>query len=145
MYNPSIWDRELGDGRRDYVAKIVLNSRDKAIHMNLLAKSLDYATGENNAIPDAKTSFHNSRYRRILTSDIDEINRDMRYPLIITSINDGVKYATRDEAQHLYDMLRGKALKILAKAAIVAKKAGLDSQIDITGDEIRIFMEEAHE
>lgn len=87
-------------------------------------------------------NFHDTQERRVLTSIIDEINRDRYEPAIIYTGSEGVKIADREAAIKLYERYRHKALRTLAKAAVIAEKINLDRQLGIDGEEVRIFMEE---
>lgn len=140
-YKPSIWSVELNQGRRDYLVTILQNAT-KPIHLRELAIILGAAAHE--PIPEDKrgNNFHNTRYRRVITSDIRELNNDGEFPLIILTDNNGAKLCRRDEFQRLYEFKRRSALKQLAECSILARKAGSDGQtVLITADEIKSFIE----
>jgi hypothetical protein len=144
MYNPSIWDAELTSGRQDYIASILINSNGGA-NMHLLGRTLDRVARENNPMPETAEGFHNTRFRRILSRDIDAMNRNPKYRFIIASAKDGVKIADKTDAMQMIDVLRKTALRKLAKASIMARKAGLDCQLAISGEEIKTFLEDDDE
>jgi len=143
MYNPSIWSSELAEGRRQYVASVLLNNKGRSISMLDLGKSIGVIAQE--PVPAKyctdSSVFHASGYRRFLSGDIDALNRDPRFPYSIISDNKGVRICNSEEMARLYKMERKEALKKLAKCSIIARKAGLDGQITVTGDEVRAFME----
>ena len=136
MYSPSIWSADLNQGRRDYVASVLKTSYGKPMHMKSLAKIVGDISHE--PVPDFQTNraFHGSKYRRILSGDIDALNRDPRFPWAIISDNDGVRLCNAADFEKLYQMERKEALKKLAKLSILARKAGRDGQITITNEEI---------
>lgn len=144
MYNPSIWSKELSGSRRSYLVSVLRAEPKKTMHIRDLAAQIGYVTNE--PIPDEalKTNsvFHATTYRRLLSGDIDALNRDPGFPFAILSDGSGVRLCGRDECEKLYNMERKEALKKLAKCSIIARKAGLDGQITVTGDEVRAFMEE---
>lgn len=144
MYNPSIWDSELDFGRRQYIGSILVYNRD-SIHMSHLAYMLNRLAHECPEMPEKTPEFHNSRFRRKLTKDIDEMNRNRDFRFIIVSNSDGVRIANKKEAAHMVEMLRKKALRTLAKASILADKANLDCQLSISGEEIKTFLEDENE
>lgn len=140
-YNPSIWSVELNQGRRDYLVTILQNET-KPIHLRDLAIVLGAAAHE--PIPEEKRgkNFHNTHYRRVITSDIRELNNDEKFPLMILSENSGVKLCRRNDFQRIYEKKRRSALKQLAECSILARKAGRDGQtVLITADEIKSFVE----
>lgn len=142
MYNPSIWSDELAQGRRDYIVAI-LQGQKEPVHLDELALILDRVTHENN--PDLWLSttenFHNSVFRRILTRDLDFINRSAIYHCVIISTNLGVKIANKAECEKMIENERKEAVKKLAKIFVVARKYNLDAQLAITGEEIQMFPE----
>ena len=139
MYDPSIWDIELSMARCDYIIAILKNA-GKAIHLDMLARTLDKLVHEYHRDLNTK-NFHNSRYRRILTADIDFINRSNSYHVVIISNNNGVKIATKAECEKLLAAERKEAIKKLAKCSTIARKYSLNGQLTITEDEILTFAE----
>ena len=145
MYEQSIWSRELSEARRSYVGRTLIEMRDNGpIHMGELGVIIGILTNE--PIPDAikgdRKAFHNSKYRRLLSDDIDNLNRDPRYPMCIKSDNAGVRVCTKAEAEALERSEYREAVKKLAKCSILRRKFGRDGQITIDGDDIEAFIQE---
>ena len=80
------------------------------------------------------SNFHNSRIRRMITADIEAINEDPDFPMIIISSTKAVKISTRDEFERWIRAEYAEILKKLGRARKIAKKAGLDGQVLIDGD-----------
>ena len=142
LYNPSIWSNELADGRRNYIKSILFDEK-KPMRMVTLAKILGTIADEPVPERTSKDSriFHASRYRRVLTDDIDALNRDPKFPYAIMSDSYGVRICTHEDVERMYATERREALKKLAKCSVIARKAGLDGQITITAEEIKAFIE----
>ncbi len=82
-------------------------------------------------------AFHQSTARRVLTSDINFINRDSNYQKVIISNSNGVKIATRDECIQQLSRLYSANMRRLCYAKILREKAGLDGQYTL--DERKII------
>jgi hypothetical protein len=145
MYNPSIWSVEMSEGRRSYVGRTLIELRHNGpMHMSELGVIIGILTRE--PIPEPlkgdRKAFHNSKYRRLLSDDIDALNRDPEYPLCIKSDSKGVRVCTKEEAEAMERAEYREAVKKLAKCSVLRRKAGRDGQIDITGAEIEAFARE---
>lgn len=128
-YNPSIWDTENDEGRRAYLYSLCMNNRTPmklkavAYYISDIAKEYDEAQkicGIGN--------FHDSKYRRILTDDIAEINHSDKYPGIIVHDSQGVYLGDRKTAVEYVDKAYAEGIRKLALAQKMAKKLALDGQ-----------------
>ena len=135
-YNPSIWSVDHNEGRRDYVASVLKAYYGKPLHMKSLAKIIGDISHE--PVPEYKSNaaFHNTRYRKLLSTDIDALNFNPQFQWIIISDNLGVRICNAADAEKMFKMERKETLKKLAKLSILARKAGRDGQITITKEEI---------
>lgn len=84
-------------------------------------------------------NFHNTTARLQITTAISEINLDERYEKIVVHGRRGLKISTKDEAEHFVNARCMEAYKMLAKTKVLAKKAGLDNQLDFSGKTISAF------
>lgn len=129
-YEPSIWDSELDQGRRNYVYTIILQStspmklRQLAITLSTIAKEPNHA----NIIRRLK-NFHDSKYRRILTADIAAINASPDYSGIIVHTTNGVEIGTRLNAECFVKAQYAEAVRKLTLAQKMAKKLELKDQL----------------
>ena len=73
-------------------------------------------------------SFHNSLPRRMISRDIQAINRSPSYEKIVIVGNRGVKIATRDEASRFIGSRLRSVFSELERTRILKNKAGLDGQ-----------------
>lgn len=128
-YSPSIWDTENNEGRRAYLYSLCMKNRTPmqlkriAILISRLAKEEDEAE----RIVDTDY-FHDSKYRRILTDDIAEINHSDKYPGIIVHDSQGVYFGDRQTAVEYVDKAYAEGIRKLALAQKMAKKLALDGQ-----------------
>lgn len=137
MYHSgTIWGDDNATGRRQYIVSYLRHAEGKPMHLYSLAQCIGEMDGR-----ITKNTFHASTYRRILTADIDAINWDPDSMAIIKSDNSGVRICYKDDAAAMYEAERREAIKKLAKCERIARKAGLNRQLTITGDEIKSIME----
>jgi len=85
------------------------------------------------------SNFHNSHIRRMITADIEAINEDPDFPMIIISSKRGVKIADRDEFERWIRSEYAEIFKKLKRVLKIAKKAGLDGQVFIDGEVVGVF------
>ena len=105
--------------------------QDLAYHMKDLYPSYGWVS-----------NFHNSFIRRKITADIEAINDDPEFRMIIISGNRGVKIATRDEFEKWIRSEYAEIFSKLGRVRYLVKKAGLDGQYDLFEEEIHAaFME----
>lgn len=141
MARNSIWSREETLGRQQYIEGL-LRQQKAHIHLKDLAFALGHLVNEDLDEKYRGRAFHNSNYRRILTRDIDELNRNPDFRLTIISDSKGVKLCSQTDLERMYRSERREALKKLAKCAKIAQKAGLDGQtVLVTAEEIEAFAE----
>lgn len=139
MYNPSIWDSELAEGRRSYLYSLMLKNRTPmklqkvAILISEIAKEYDEAEKVDFGI------FHNSKYRRILTDDINEINHSDKYPGIIVHDSQGVYLGDKQTAVEYVTKAYAEGIRKLALAQKMAKKLSLDGQYKLDQTVIDAF------
>lgn len=83
------------------------------------------------------TTFHDSTARRLLTRDIQEINEDPDFPMIIISSpgRKGVKIATNEEASAWVKKQKFPCFKKLKRIAVIENKLSLHGQMDLEGKE----------
>ncbi len=143
MYDPSIWSERANVGRRQYVATVLTKWNGPGLHIRDLGEIIGEMSKE--PIPPKYLAdnkiFHGTRYRRLLSGDIDALNRDPNFRYSIISDTRGIRLCNRVEAERLVRMERAEAIKKLAKCSLVARKAGLDGQITITHEEINALIE----
>lgn len=135
------WTKDAQAGRRSWIASY-LAGRTTPLHIKELGEIVGRTCGcpvPEDALRDNKT-FHASRYRRVLSGDIDALNRDPDFPYCIISDTDGVRVCNKAECEKLYAMERTEALRKLAKCSIIARKAGLHGQMTVTADEVRSYV-----
>ena len=99
--------------------------QDLAYHMKDLYPSYGWVS-----------NFHNSFIRRKLTEDIEAINDDPEFRMIIISGNRGVKIATKDEFDKWIRAEYAEIFRKLGRVRYLVKKAGLDGQYDLFEEEI---------
>ena len=87
------------------------------------------------------SNFHNSYIRRKITADIEAINDDPEFPMIIISSTKGVKIADRDEFERWIRAEYAEIFSKLGRVRYLAKKAGLDGQVLIDGEVVGVFRE----
>lgn len=128
-YSPSIWDTENNEGRRVYLYSLCLNNRTPmklktvAYHISNIAKEYDEVMKIRGI-----GNFHDSKYRRILTDDIAEINHSDKYPGIIVHDSQGVYFGDRQAAVEYVEKAYAEGIRKLALAQKMAKKLALDGQ-----------------
>ena len=129
MYNPSIWDSELAEGRRSYLYSLMLKNRTpmQLKRIAILISSLAKEDDEAERIIETDY-FHDSKYRRILTDDINEINHSDKYPGIIVHDSQGVYLGDRKTAVEYVTKAYAEGIRKLALAQKMAKKLSLDGQ-----------------
>ena len=144
MFYGSIWNADRSDIRRQLLADALLETKDRRVFLKELGAIVGRMAGD--PIPDEKLAtngvFHGTKYRRLLSDDIDQLNRNMEYPYTIISDKNGVRICNQLDSEHLFAMERKEALKKLAKCMIVAQKASLDTKISISMKEIREFADQ---
>ena len=87
------------------------------------------------------SGFHNSAVRRKITKDIEAINNSPDFDMIIISGNRGIKLADRGEYEDFVKAELAEIFKKLDRVRKIARKAGLDGQIDLDGQTVRAFEE----
>lgn len=140
-YNPSIWDPDLSFGRQQYLYAILKANREPMKIVDL-AKRISAISKEPQWILEIIhcKNFHNSTYRRTITRDIQAINNSDKFDGIIVHSTNGVHLATKVDAEIYIDSECAEAIRKLNAARKMAKKMGLDGQIDFTG-KIKDFYE----
>lgn len=136
----SIWSKERSEERQNCLFWLLVEIGE-SIHTEELAQRISHKYGE--VIPDDCRGklFHNSRYRRTLSADIDAINWSDQYYCKIVSDNNGVKICNKEELERMIESERREAKKKLAKCAVLARYAGYNGQITISEDEIQSYIE----
>lgn len=84
--------------------------------------------------------YHNSRTRRMLTSDIEQINGSERFPKIIVSGNRGIKLATEADFEKFLEVELREVFRKLKRLSRLAKKGSRDQQIDLEGKIAEAFL-----
>ena len=131
----SIWAPEQSDFRRKFIVTW-LRKVGKPLHLYDLATEIN--GGESWL---GEKTFHDSHIRRILTADIDAINRDMDIRVIIKSDNRGVRLCSKEECEKMYAAEYREAVKKLEKCRRIAEKAGLNGQMTIENREITTLVD----
>lgn len=73
--------------------------------------------------------FHNSGIRRMITDDIEQINRSDEYDMIIISGTRGIKLATREEFMRWAAAEYAEIFRKLDRVRHLTEKAGMDGQL----------------
>lgn len=125
----------------------MLNNRQKAVY-NLLISNNGWMGMEQiiNSLPQyyprsRSAHPHDSHARRMLTADIQAINKSPDVDKVISHGNGGIKILARSEAEHYISNRYAEAIKMLNGIRAMEKKIGLDSQMDLVGRVIHSFQE----
>lgn len=114
-------------------------ARQEALYRFLLSRgdrwtSMEQATDSVNLYPTFYTgTYHNSRARRLLTADIEQINRSEEFAKIIISGSYGIKLGTAVEFQQFLDSELKEVFRKLWRVRLLGKKGSRDQQIDLEG------------
>lgn len=141
-----IWSTDRSSIRREIVAEALKKSEGKPLFIKDLGALVGHMAGDP-IPPDCLKSnkdFHSTKYRRLLSDDIDRLNRSTEFSYSIISDTNGVRICTEAECERLYAMERKEALKKLAKCAIIARKTGLNGQVSFTDEEINSFVDRSY-
>lgn len=87
-------------------------------------------------------NYHNSKTRRMLTTDIEEINSSAKYEKIIISGNLGIKLANEREFGKFIKSELREIFKKLRRVRRIAKKGSHDQQINVEGRIAEAFLKE---
>ena len=128
-YSPSIWDTENDEGRRAYLYSLVCRER-RPMKLWFLAKMVSGLANEAKIAIEIEhiVNFHDSKYRRILTDDINEINHSDKYPGIIVHGSQGVYLGDKQTAVEYVTKAYAEGIRKLVLAQKMAKKLSLDGQ-----------------
>lgn len=142
MYEPSIWDSEMSKPRQDYICTILqqngcMTLRNLALVLSVLAKEPYHGT-----FIRIMPKFHDSSYRRTLSSDIHEINYSSDYQIVIVHSSKGVKIGSRKDAYEFVESCFSEGVKKIALAQRMARKLSLDGQLTINQDIINAYESE---
>lgn len=122
--------------------------RQEALYRFLLSRgdhwsTMDMATSFVKEYPSYfGSSYHNSTARRLLTSDIEDINCSGDYDKIIVSGSRGIKLATEEEFSKFVGSELKEIFSKLARIRKIVKKGSRNMQIDIEGQITDAFIGE---
>ena len=121
--------------------------RQEALYRFLLSRgdvwsSMDMATAFVKQYPAYfGENYHNSNARRLLTSDIQEINGSRDYDCIIISGTRGIKLATEEEFERFIGAELSEIFSKLKRVKKVLKKGRRNLQLDMEGRIAEAFLE----
>jgi hypothetical protein len=138
VFPRKIWSADSTDVRRAY---LITTLREAPLGADTHLMDLAIRIGEraHDSIPASwltRKAFHDSKFRRLITEDIRAINADPEYDgiYILTGFA-GARIVSGEDLEALLRKKRAKALKILADVSRIAKKTGLQGQIEIDAEE----------
>ena len=121
-------------------------ARQEALYRFLLSRgdqwtSMEQATDAVALYPTFyRGTYHNSRARRMLTSDIERINGRNCFDKIIVSGSRGIKLATEKDFAHFIDSELREVFAKLKRIRTIARKASRDQQISMEGKIAEAFL-----
>ena len=121
--------------------------RQEALYRFLLSRgdrwsSMDMATSFVTQYPAYfGENYHNSNARRLLTSDIQEINVSRDYDCIIISGTRGIKLATEEEYERFVNAELKEIFDKRRRVKKVIKKGRRNMQLDMEGKIAEAFLE----
>ena len=121
--------------------------RQEALYRFLLSRG-DVWTGMDMATSFVKQypacfidNYHNSTARRLLTSDIQEMNGSRDYNCIIISGTRGIKLATEEEYERFVNSELAEIFSKLKRVRKIIKKGHRNMQLDMEGKIAAAFLE----
>ena len=121
--------------------------RQEALYRFLLSRgdvwsSMDMATSFVRQYPAYfGENYHNSNARRLLTSDIQEINGSREYNCIIISGTRGIKLATEEEYENFVNSELSEIFSKLRRVRKIIRKGKRNLQLDMEGRIATAFLE----
>lgn len=122
--------------RQKAVYTFLLGRGDKWTPMSMVTDAVSY-------YPTFYTgTYHNSSARRMLTSDIEDINNSRCYEIPIISGSKGIKIPTEAEFKKFIEAEFREVFRKLSAVRKLAAKGRLNGQYEIDGHAIDAFLQE---